>query len=134
MSKRKEPYDVGYKKPPVRARFKKGASGNPKGRPKGSLNMATALNKALREPVTVLENGRRKKITKLDASLIGMTNRAVKGDAKAMQQLLSLAALVGIESSGTHVLGETDAAVMNSLMQRLQTEASAVAPEGDSDG
>lgn len=29
-------YDVGYKKPPTHTRFKKGQSGNPKGRPKGS--------------------------------------------------------------------------------------------------
>ena len=27
-------YDVGYKKPPKRSRFKKGESGNPRGRPK----------------------------------------------------------------------------------------------------
>jgi Family of unknown function (DUF5681) len=31
-------YDVGFRRPPMRSRFKRGQSGNPKGRPKGSRN------------------------------------------------------------------------------------------------
>ena len=33
-----EDYDVGYRKPPAAFRFKKGVSGNPKGRPPGRRN------------------------------------------------------------------------------------------------
>ncbi len=32
---------VGYKKPPLHSRFKKGQSGNPRGRPRGSKNFST---------------------------------------------------------------------------------------------
>jgi hypothetical protein len=37
-------YEVGYGKPPVATRFRKGQSGNPTGRPKGSKNKLPALN------------------------------------------------------------------------------------------
>jgi hypothetical protein len=57
--------DVGYGKPPRETRFRKGRSGNPRGRPRGSRNFASLLEEALAEPVVITENGRRKRATKL---------------------------------------------------------------------
>src|ERR1700722_3483085 len=45
--------DVGYGKPPRRTRFRKGVSGNPKGRPKGSKNLASIFRKISHEKVQV---------------------------------------------------------------------------------
>lgn len=82
---------VGYGRPPVSTRFQKGVSGNPRGRPKGVRNVASALTAALSERVTVNENGRRKRITKLEAALKQLVNRAAGGDLRSTQLLITLA-------------------------------------------
>ena len=118
--KAKPTYDVGFGKPPEHTRFKPGQSGNPKGRPKGSLNLASALNRALKEKVVVVENGRRKSLTKLDVAIKGLVNRAVTGDAKAMQQMLALGPLVGVDTNtASTAMDANDAAVMADILARF---------------
>lgn len=118
--KTKLTYEVGYGKPPEHSRFKPGQSGNPNGRPKGSLNLAAALNRALKEKVVVVENGQRKSLTKLDVAIKGLVNRAVTGDAKAMQQMLALGPLVGIDTNtASTAMDANDAAVMADILARF---------------
>ena len=81
---------VGYCKPPEKSRFKTGQSGNPHGRPKGALNMATILEQTLREPVIIVENGKRKTVTKLEAAIKQLVNQAASGKLKAVQLLATL--------------------------------------------
>ncbi len=84
-------FEVGYRKPPRHTRFQKGRSGNPKGRRKGSKNVATLLEQTLRERVVVTENGKRKTITKLEAMLKQLANKAAAGDHRAIRLLMPLA-------------------------------------------
>ena len=53
------------RQPPRHTRFRKGQSGNPRGRPSGSKNAMTVVYETLAEPVIVAENGGRRKIGKL---------------------------------------------------------------------
>ena len=73
-------YELGYGKPPRRSRFKKGHSGNPRGRPRGAKNLLTLLNEVLNERVIVADNGGRHKITKGEAIIKQLVNQAAKGD------------------------------------------------------
>ena len=83
-------YEVGYGKPPPHSRFRKGQSGNPRGRPKGSKNLATIVGEALDQKVVVNEGGRRRKITKREAVITQLVNRSAQADLKATQMLLGL--------------------------------------------
>jgi hypothetical protein len=71
--------------------FQKGQSGNLQGRRKGSKNVATLLEQALHERVVITENGKRKTITKLEAMLKQLANKAASGDHHAIKLLIPLA-------------------------------------------
>jgi hypothetical protein len=81
-------YDVGYRKPPQHSRFKKGRSGNPKGRPRESKNWDTLFDKELNARVAVHKDGQRKKISKREAIATQVVNKAVSGDLRFARELL----------------------------------------------
>ena len=125
--KQSEPGAVGYGRPPRASQFKPGQSGNPKGRPKGSLNLTTFLARALRETVVVNEGGRRRSITKLEAAVKQLVNKSASGEERAIRQLLALTEAVEARTEAapsTHEsLPEADRVVMQSLVKRIRNAA-----------
>jgi hypothetical protein len=115
---------VGYRNPPERTRFKKGQSGNPQGRPKGTLNMATVLERTLHEKVIINENGRRKVITKLEAAIKQLINKAASGELKALQLLAALVRSAEereIQAAGPNsALEEVDEKIVQGILNRLE--------------
>jgi hypothetical protein len=83
-------YEVGDRRPPKHSQFKKGVSGNPKGRPKGSVNLRTRVTRQLRQTVTVTRNGRQVKMTKAELIALRVVDAAAKGDLKAATLALRL--------------------------------------------
>lgn len=130
-------YQVGFGKPPAQTRFKKGQSGNPNGRPKGTLNLATVITKTLRERVVINENGQRKIVTKLEAAVKQLVNKAASGDLLAFRQLSGLVQMAeqwsGQAAAPTAVLSEVDQKVMLAIVRRYEQTAKDGANEPDSE-
>ncbi len=122
-SERPKTTKAGYCIPPEHTRFQKGQSGNPKGRPKGTLNMATVLERTLREKVVINENGRRKMVTKLEAAFKQLVNLAATGELRAIQLLSALARSIeeqpNQQSGQQTELGDADQKVLDSILKRF---------------
>ena len=88
MSETKREYASNYRKPPLHTRFKKGQSGNPRGRPKKTL--PGLLLAALNEPVFVTIDGKRRKITKREVIVTQMVNNAAGADLRATKMLIDM--------------------------------------------
>jgi hypothetical protein len=116
-------YTVGYRKPPRQTQFKKGQSGNPNGRAKGTKNLATLIMSALNKPVVVIQNGRRKSITKLQAMTTQLANKGASGEPKATQLLMGMIQLFEArpEALGQkEVVADADRQIMQQLFTRIQ--------------
>jgi len=81
--------EVGFAKPPVHSRFRKGCSGNAKGRPKGTKNLRTDLTEVLQERITVTEGDRKVKMSKQRAIVKTLIAKTLKGDSRSATTLLT---------------------------------------------
>ena len=123
---------IGYGKPPKNTQFAKGRSGNPRGRRKGSRNLATIVKKTVNDVVPVTENGRRRVITKLEATIKQLANKAASGDPKATQSLLQLLHVIEGKAetpAQTEATDEADRLVMEGFLTRIRNSNN-----GGSDG
>lgn len=82
-------YVVGYRKPPKKHQFKKGQSGNPGGRPKGSKRSEDIVIDNLNMRIPMHVNGRKTTTTVFDAIIKSQVKKAVDDkDTKAAKFLL----------------------------------------------
>ena len=122
-------YEVGYGKPPRKKRFKKGQSGNAAGRPKGKKNFLTVLENALNEQVVVTEKGLQRSISKLEAVVTQLVNRAAGGDLTAIQRVGQLALMLEDKKAGdpnsSVIDPRADQALLKTLTRRLASSKDA---------
>lgn len=90
LPRRHEVYGVGYKRPPKHTQFKRGVSGNPKGRPKGTKNLKTDLLEEISETISISEGGKTRKVSKQRAIIKRMVTNALNGQARSIDQIVKL--------------------------------------------
>src|SRR5258708_17842583 len=87
--------EVGYQRPPVKNQFRKGQSGNPRGRWKGQRNLPAVLTEILRQPVTVKQGDKSERLPKGEALIKMLMSKALHGDRKAIAAMLTIAEKIG---------------------------------------
>ena len=123
----KDDYEIGYKKPPKQAQFQPGQSGNPKGRPKGSKNLATDLQEELGQKIVITEGNKKQTVTKQRAMLKTMFAKALKGDARSATVLINL--ILGLhqvndDQANDTALSADDAAILAACEAKLKKQSS----------
>lgn len=88
-SKNDNKEEVGYSKPPASTRFRKGKSGNPKGRPKGS-RFELPYDAVLGQLVTIRQGGQERQVTAEEAFLLQLSKKGLEGDVIAARQSMEI--------------------------------------------
>jgi len=125
---------VGYGRPPVHSRFKPGQSGNQRGRPKGTLNFTTDLKRTLQAPVTLNDGRKTRRVTTQEAALLRLAEKALNGDPRALEKLVSLSATLSTNNaeSPSKTMAADDQAILDRYRQLILNETNS--PFTDDDG
>jgi Family of unknown function (DUF5681) len=118
---------VGYGRPPRHTRFQPERSGNPNGCPKGSKNFSTLFSEELARPVTLTENGKRRRMSKREALAKQIINKALTNDPKAAALVIDqMRRSDGLaDGPATIDIGQREnRLVMESIIRRIRTAGS----------
>jgi len=115
---------AGRGNPPKHTQFKKGVSGNKKGRPKGSKNLSTLLMAAARDEVTATIDGKQRRISKIQATAMQLATKAAGGDKAAMASFLDWVDEIETRAAAAKPaefpFSEADLQVLHAIHERMQ--------------
>jgi uncharacterized protein DUF5681 len=128
-------YEVGWGKPPIGTRFRKGQSGNPKGRPRGTKNLKTDLMEELQETIVVREGDRTVRMSKQRAMIKTVMNKSLKGDARAIITLIRMMTRFAEPDGGPTEVDEAlsldESELWQGLIDEVRSEQTSAPKRGD---
>ena len=105
-------------------RFRAGQTGNPLGRPKAPRGVDASAVKAFSEKVTVTEQGKRKRKSKLDISFAQIANKGASGDLRAIRlgidQVRKAEERAEAEAVRAPIMTEADREIVARVIARLK--------------
>jgi hypothetical protein len=85
-------YKVGYGRPPLKTRWKKGESGSPRKKPQRQESIVETVDRLLLSPVKLALNGETKRVSALEAIVSQLQLKEMSGNARASRILLKFRA------------------------------------------
>jgi hypothetical protein len=131
-SRNRPDYEVGYGRPPKETRFRPGQSGNPTGARKGRKTIGARLQELMNSKVTVTEQGRSRRISRLDVMLRQLANDAMRGDQRAVKLLMDFLHRYGAEAEGAVRSEEITSEDLEILSDYLRKTGSSDSDSNDS--
>ena len=132
-------YEVGYRRPPWETRFRPGQSGNPTGVRKVGKSIGARLRELMNSKVTVTEQGRSRRISRLDVMLRQLANDAMRGDQRAFRLLMDFLHRYGAEAEGavrSEEITSEDLEILSDYLRRTgssNSDLNASPNQGDDD-
>ena len=88
MSKPSDDYRVGYSRPPLHNRWRKGQSGNSRGRkPRIRESALNTIDRLLRAPIKITLSGETKEVPALEAIVLQLMQKSNAGNGRATRVL-----------------------------------------------
>lgn len=112
---------VGPKRPPKAHRFKPGHSGNPSGRPKGARNLGSDLADIIGRRIKVREDGKERRISRQEALLLSLYDKALRGDVRAATAIISMLSKLApahVETPEAPPLSQNDEHILADFLRR----------------
>lgn len=112
-------YAIGYGKPPEHSRFRKGQSGNPRGKVKGRKSLKSTLAEELAARMTIGINGKQVTASRQQLMVQTLTARAAAGDIRAANIVIGLMMQIfGAEGldGARQPLSEQDQRILDQLL------------------
>jgi Family of unknown function (DUF5681) len=112
-----EPIDL--ERPSSHSRFRKGQSGDAGGERRRAEDMVALVSAALDRPTTMVEDGKRRRVSNRELIASQLVDRSAQADLRATKLLIDLMQKVAVGAPEAESLDEADEKVITTFLARL---------------